>query len=471
MEKLYFYHNQDIELKIKIYDTKTIKNKDIKLFVSFDEDLVRQNNIYQYNLRKTQYQEINLRFTTKEHSKLVLPIRKCYKIELFYEGMQNTYIIEKEGLLLSKDKYFEYFIKERVLKEILHIKDNEINYYSGPNKPDIIVKGFDIEITHAENGKLSFEKVAKDILKYKKYLKEYPIKGLIIVHDARELNSQIYKVVESENNIWVLNYKEFERYFIKILNGEEKLNKNKCNGIEESPFRRLKNKTIEEEIDLSDNRNIFVEILNPQNHIPELIYIRDITPDDLIFLIILTYENRDKYKGREGYKKLLKNNTDYLFQNHEWEEKTKKGVIEREFWFRPLKHMEIIDVNYRITVHGEYLYELWERKEQDEYQDHIKYLFLKAPGIKELLEIFRIKNEILLKKGVINVQELYEQTLNDLIDKKYVKTKESGKRYLDSIRSWMKKFMIADYKKNEGLIIYENEIKRILEKKEKILKK
>jgi len=463
MASLFFHHNQKVELKISIFDTEKLQaDSQIHLFVILDENLTTDKSTLRFDIPKNQYKSISVKFITPSPAKLEIPISSCYRIELYQGNEKIDEIINRDGYLLSIDKFFEYFVKENIMIDILHIPRAEINYFSGAGKPDIIFKDINIEVTH-KNEQLSFAKFSEDLAKFDKYKSHYNLKRFILVHDAQSVQPAIKEIVSKRNDVWVLDYVSFTNIFKQIVSHNiDGLRKYNCRGIESSPLKRKKIRVLEEKIDLSDPTRYYKAILAKDSFKPELLYIRDIRPDDLIFLINITHANSDSYRGREGYKNLLIANREYLFQLHEWSDHAKQNVIKREFWFRPLIHMGILDGNYRITSVGEYLYQLWVKNEKDEYNKYIKYRFLQAPGIKYLFKVFDQKQSQILKEKLISVSYFNELILDDLIENNYVSNREGGIRYLNSIKNWMKIFNFGEFISKKGFILNKSEISYIL---------
>jgi len=199
MASLYFHHNQNVELKISIFDTEKLQaDSPIHLFVILDENLTTDSASFRFDIPKNQYNTVSVKFTTQSPTKLEIPFNSCYRIELYQGKEKIDEIINRDGYLLSIDKFFEYFIKENIMIDILQIPSSDIKYYSGSGKPDIVYKDINIEVTH-KAGQLTFAKFSEDLTKFDKYKSLYKLKCFILVHDSRSVQPAIKEIVSKRN--------------------------------------------------------------------------------------------------------------------------------------------------------------------------------------------------------------------------------------------------------------------------------
>jgi hypothetical protein len=262
---------------------------------------------------------------------------------------------------------------------------------------------------------------------------------MILVHDANKVQTAVYDLCLQEKDVWVLDIETFNKHFSKLFNSEA-IDKNNliCRGTDKSPLKRSTSRDIVIDFDFSDKNMQIADLLDREAHDPELLYIRDIRPEDIILLLDVAVKYQDEYMGRNGFIDILLKERKYLFQLHDWQDISMQNVINREFWFRPIAHMGLINGNYKITAVGEYLQKLGASGSKNEYKDLLTYRFLKAPGIETFLKTAsKIK---CFSKG-----DFDRQLCTALLKRGFFKNEEAGIRYVRSIFSWMKQLRIAEW--------------------------
>ncbi len=447
-------------IKVRIYDAHTIiGNTSMDLFIKLNSELTNGDKSWKFILKKSPYVEHNIDFVIPQQRRLELPIDLVTQIEVINNMFSEKRILT-DGFILSKDKYLEYFVVK--LLEQINIPRHKIRLYSGSGKPDIIVGDTLIEVTQREN-QLGFPKFAEDYAKYKKYQEDFRLKRFILVHDAEDIQPSIFELTMKDSNVWVLDLESFKKYFKRIMN-DDRINKKEivCKPNIKSPLKRKGYREIIVDFDLSDKNNQIESMLHIDAPNPELLYIRDIRPEDLIFILEIALEYKDNYIGRNGFIDLLVNEKKRLFKNHNWQENAMVRVLEREFWFRPALHMGMLNGNYKITAIGEYLYNLWQSGEKTEYFNLLTYRFLKSPGIETFLKQGSNVNKKLIWEENLSKKNFDEKLCDELLKKKYFRNKDAGIRYVRSILSWMKNLEIAEWQNYKGFVINKEKISKLL---------